>query len=216
MNLPILYSFRRCPYAMRARMGLILSETNVVVREIILRDKPEAMLLASPKGTVPVLILEDGQVIDESLNIMLWGLSRHDPQGVLRPAESAQQRLVTQLIHQNDQQFKPWLDRYKYADRYPEQSQQDYYQQACQFLSQLEALLGQNQYLVDASPCLADYAIAPFIRQFAGVDKKRNLAEHFPNLARWLKEILETPLFRHTMVKYPLWQPEQPAVTLLS
>ncbi|MFY9179720.1 MAG: glutathione S-transferase N-terminal domain-containing protein, partial [Venatoribacter sp.] len=124
-TLPILYSFRRCPYAMRARLGIAFAELNVELCEVALKNKPAAMLAISPKGTVPVLQLPNGQVIEESIEIVEWALATQDPQGLLN-TDLAQ---ADRLIQQNDQEFKHWLDRYKYSDRYPEQSQLEYRQQ---------------------------------------------------------------------------------------
>jgi len=127
-KLPILYSFRRCPYAMRARLAIAYSGIKLELREIVLRNKPEEMLAISPKGTVPVLQLPSGEVIDESIDIMRWALAQHDPNDwYSEPYIPA----IESLITQNDESFKPWLDRYKYADRYPEQSE-TYYRNQCE------------------------------------------------------------------------------------
>lgn len=123
---PILYSFRRCPYAMRARLAIAAAQVKVELREVELRNKQEALLLASPKGTVPVLQLEDGKVIDESPDIMFWALQQHDPEHWL---EQDWLKQTKQLIQRNDGEFKYYLDRYKYADRYPERSELEYRQQ---------------------------------------------------------------------------------------
>ncbi|WP_133407278.1 glutathione S-transferase [Parashewanella tropica] len=212
MTIPLLYSFRRCPYAMRARLGLLASQAQVRLREIELKNKPQAMLDASPKGTVPVMIVTEGmdqRVIDESLDIMLWALSNQDPHKILgEDGEHTQSTLA--LIEQNDQKFKYWLDRYKYADRYPEHSQTYYRGQACEFLSELEQLLEQNQYLQGSQPSLADIAIFPFIRQFAFVDKPQFDGLPYPKLQRWLELWLNHPWFEKTMEKYQPWlQQEQ-------
>lgn len=229
MPLPILYTFRRCPYAMRARLGLLLGQRNVEIREITLKAKPEALLQASPKGTVPVLVLGDGQVISESLEIMRWALSSPHPQADACPPLLGQtvngqtvngqtvdeQTLIAHLIHQNDHEFKPWLDKYKYADRYPAQSQTDYFLSAGVFLNTLETHLNQHRYLINDQLSLADYAIVPFIRQFNAVDPKRDLNLSYPRLMAWLNELTSSAIFTQAMDKYVIWDAGQPQVSLL-
>jgi glutathione S-transferase len=201
--LPILYTFRRCPYAIRARLALTYANIEVEQRETLLKDKPQAMLDTSPKATVPVLILKNGQVIDESLDIMLWALQQHDPKGWL-----AHQQQAMPLIQSNDHQFKPCLDKYKYADRFPEQSQTFYRQQGEVFLQALEELLAQHTVLFADQPTLADFAIFPFIRQFAFVDKPWFGQSPYLKLQAWLEYHLQSNLFEKIMVKQPLWVPE--------
>ncbi len=210
---PILYSFRRCPYAMRARLAIMASGLTVELREIVLKNKPGAMLTTSPKGTVPVLFVEsEGKVVDESLDIMHWALSQNDPQGLLPREDNddlAQQTLrkqCNQLIQRNDNDFKPCLDRYKYADRHPEFSQQEYRQQGEAFLLELEERLQKQTYLFGEKTTLADIAIMPFIRQFAHVDRNWFAKAPYPNLQRWLNLWLESPLFLSIMQKYQPWQ----------
>src|SRR5690554_6636487 len=144
-----LYSFRRCPYAMRARLAIVLAELKVELREIVLKNKPAQMLAISPKGTVPVLELveADGfsrRVIEESRDILQWALEQHDPQAVLDVEPASAQA----LIEQNDNEFKHWLDRYKYSDRYPELSQLEYRERGEVFLQVLENLLAKHKYLL--------------------------------------------------------------------
>ncbi|MDX1320322.1 MAG: glutathione S-transferase N-terminal domain-containing protein, partial [Oceanospirillum sp.] len=136
-SLPRLYSFRRCPYAMRARLGLLFAGLQVELREIVLKNKPAPMLAISPKGTVPVLELPDGRVIEESREILEWALAQQDPAGLL----DVDLQLAAGLLDQNDGDFKHWLDRYKYADRHPEMSQLEYRQKGEEFLQVLEGLL---------------------------------------------------------------------------
>ncbi len=200
--LPILYTFRRCPYAMRARLALACAGIALEQREVLLKNKPQAMLDASAKGTVPVLVLPDGQVIDESLDIMLWALQQHDPKHWLTHQDQAMP-----LIQYNDQSFKPWLDKYKYADRFPEQPQAYYRGQGEAFLQRLETQLNQQAFLHDNHPTLADYAIFPFIRQFAFVDKLWFEQAPYPKLQAWLHHLLHSPLFEKIMVKHPIWLP---------
>ncbi|WP_373332460.1 glutathione S-transferase [Thiopseudomonas alkaliphila] len=202
-NFPILYSFRRCPYAMRARLGILFAGLQVELREIVLRNKPAQMLAISPKGTVPVLQLPDGQVIDESLDIMRWALQLQDPQQLLDESTLTQGYA---LIEQNDQQFKHWLDRYKYADRYPEMTQLEYRLQGEVFLQQLEQLLLNQSFLLGDKISLADIGIMPFIRQFAHVDRQIFAELPYPNLQRWLNAWLQHPLFLQVMHKYQPWQ----------
>lgn len=199
MSKAILYSYRRCPYAMRARMALRIAGIDVEQIEISLRDKPQAMLDISPKGTVPVLQCADGQVIDQSLDIMRWALLQHDPQQWLQHADDADQRA---LIQRNDTDFKYWLDRYKYAERYPEFSSLHYREQAgIALLDVLEVRLARSSYLGGQDPCLSDVAIFPFVRQFAAVDSNWFSTADFPALRRWLNGWLESDLFMSVMAK---------------
>lgn len=197
-----LYSFRRCPYAMRARLGILFAELQVELREIILKNKPAQMLEISPKGTVPVLHPLDGGVIEESREIMEWALGQQDPQGLL-DAEVLHQ--ANTLIEQNDSEFKHWLDRYKYADRHPEMTQTEYRQQGEAFLQVLEALLVNNPFLLGKNATIADIGIMPFVRQFAHVDRDVFYSLPYPNLQRWLIHWLEHPFFLQAMTRFQLW-----------
>jgi glutathione S-transferase len=203
---PILYSFRRCPYAMRARMALRRASITVELREVSLDDKPQAMLELSAKGTVPVL-LANKLMLDESLDIMYWAMDQADPGQWLYA--DLQVRTET-LIHENDGSFKTHLDQYKYWDRFPAQSQQYYRKQGETFLVKLEQLLQVNQYLLADRPTFADIAVFPFVRQFAFVDKHWFDNSGYSQLQRWLQEFLESPLFIQSMDKLPPWQPEDP------
>ena len=201
--LPILYSYRRCPYAMRARMALKLAEVAVEIREISLREKPAHMLQVSPKATVPVLVLTDGSVIEESIEIMLFALKTH------ALADNIHAEVIA-LILQNDTDFKQALDAYKYPERFPPQSQLVYRQQGEVFLRQLENLLQQNTYLFDATPTFADYAIFPFVRQFSAVDVVwfdgfNQDSANYPKLRTWLKSLVESDLFKSVMKKQPTY-----------
>ncbi|NOT83510.1 MAG: glutathione S-transferase [Methylococcaceae bacterium] len=206
---PILYSFRRCPYAMRARLAIAYAGIAVTVREIKLSAKPQSMLDISPKGTVPVLQLRDGTVLDESLDIMNWALQQNDPEHWL---EKPWRQTAEALIQQNDGAFKYCLDRYKYPDRYPEYPARHYRQQGELFLAELERRLTQTPYLCGEHFSLADAAIAPFIRQFVAVDSAWFAHAAYPVLQQWLSNFLATQLFAAVMVKYPLWMPD-PLVT---
>lgn len=201
MALPILYSYRRCPYAMRARMALQYAGIAVAIREIALKDKPVEMLKASPKGTVPVLVLPDGSVLEQSLEIMHWALQQHDTAGWLT-ADSAR---TQQLIAESDGSFKQALDKYKYAIRFPEQAEVDYRAQGEVFLQKLELLLTQSQFLLKDQVSLADIAIFPFIRQFSGVDQSWFEAAPYPKLRGWLTCLISSTLFISIMQKQPTY-----------
>lgn len=198
---PILYSFRRCPYAMRARMSLIYSQQTLELREVLLKDKPAELFAISPKGTVPVLLCEDGRVIEESLEIMLWALNKADPDGWLQHKQTQ-----FELITNNDVQFKPLLDRYKYADRFSEYSEEYLRKQCFDFLKSLEERLARHTFLFSEQPCLADIAIFPFIRQFAHVDLEWFEVSQWQALKRWLNYFKKSALFTHSMTKYPAWK----------
>ncbi len=200
--LPILYSFRRCPYAIRARMAIAYASIKLEMREVSLAKKPASMLAISPKGTVPVLELSD-RVIDESLDVMGWALQQSDPDNWLAPETQIEQQ---SLIAENDSEFKGWLDRYKYWDRYPQQSQQDYRINAEKFIAKLERRLQTKSYLCGAKICLADIAIFPFIRQFAFVDKPWFDNSNYPAVQRWLNHFLHSDLFDRVMQKHAVWQ----------
>jgi glutathione S-transferase len=201
--LPILYSFRRCPYAIRARMTLAYADIPVEHREVLLRDKPAAMLKASEKGTVPILVLPGGSVIDESYAIMRWALDQRDPD------HWWQDNLATEtnvLVKDNDFDFKVHLDHYKYADRFPDHPASYYCQQAEKFLLNLEQKLVQRCYLQSDQLTFSDVAIFPFVRQFAFVDKTWFDQAPYPRLQTWLQSFLDSVLFTHVMRKYPVWQ----------
>nr|WP_256347083.1 glutathione S-transferase [Pseudomonas sp. IPO3774] len=191
-----MYSFRRCPYAMRARMALRYSGVAVQIIEVSLKAKPAEMLALSPKGTVPVLSV-DGRVIDESLAIMRWALAQNDPEGWLLGDDRATQA----LIEENDQGFKHQLNRYKYAERYPEYPTEHYRAEGEVFLMRLEGLLAEREYLLAGHLSLADVALAPFVRQFAHVDREWFGQAPYPRLQGWLQRFLESPLFIAVMAK---------------
>ncbi|VVO57272.1 glutathione S-transferase [Pseudomonas fluorescens] len=195
-----LYSFRRCPYAMRARMALRYSGVPVNIVEVSLKAKPAEMLALSSKGTVPVLSA-DGRVIDESLAIMQWALAQNDPQDWLLKDDPAGQAHIAGLIESNDQTFKVHLNRYKYAERYPEQPMEFYRAEGEVFLRQLEELLEGHDYLMAAHPTLADVALMPFVRQFAHVDREWFAQTPYVRLQDWLQRFLESDLFTGVMQK---------------
>jgi glutathione S-transferase len=199
MTRPILYSFRRCPYAMRARLALLVSGTVCELREVKLSAKPAEMLGASPKGTVPVIVLPGGKVIDESIDIMRWALGQNDPQDWL-------QRDDPVLIAANDGPFKHHLDRYKYPERHQTVAT-EHQAAAVAILQVLEARLTATQCLCGDTPGLTDFALFPFIRQFAEVDRVLFDALHLRNLQKWLENHLTSILFAAAMVRHEVWQP---------
>ena len=196
MSEALLYSFRRCPYAMRARLALRYSGVCVRIIEVSLKAKPAEMLALSPKGTVPVLSV-NGEVIDESLAIMQWALAQHDPDNWRLQGDPS----VLALIDENDQGFKYHLNRYKYAERYPEHPMEHYRAEGEVFLQKLERLLEDRAYLLAHHPSLADMALAPFVRQFAHVDRDWFARAPYPRLQRWLEAFLQSPLFIRVMAK---------------
>lgn len=191
---------------MRARLALAISGTRCVLREVRLSRKPAAMLAASPKGTVPVLILDDGEVLEESLLIMRWALSRNDPEGWL-------ERDDPDLIARNDGPFKRDLDRYKYPDRH-ESDPLAHRALGSLFLSMLDARLSGAGQLSGAQRGMADVAIMPFVRQFAAVDPGWFTAQPIPSLQAWLAGHLASPLFEAIMARHDPWSPGDPAVPL--
>jgi UPF0176 protein len=207
---PVLYSFRRCPYAMRARLALQASGVQCELREVALKQKPDALLQASPKGTVPVLVLPD-RVIEQSLDIMLWALTRHDPQGWL-PADAALQAEALQLVAQCDGDFKHHLDRYKYPDRYDLPEGLSHRTQGAAFLAQLNSRLQAHPFLMDAQWRWADAAIAPFVRQFARTDAEWFAAQPWRELQAWLAAFEASAAYDRVMGKHKPWHPGQPQV----
>ena len=206
-DIPILYSFRRCPYAIRARIALAAAGVTVELREVLLRDKPAAMLAASAKGTVPVLVLADGRIIDESLDVIDWALDKNDPEGWADKTAGTES-----LIVDCDGPFKSWLDRYKYADRHPERSLEYYRQQAEVFIARLEQRLTKQAFLGGERGTRADVAVLPFVRQFAGVDAAWWQRAPYPRLRCWLDHWLASKAFTSAMVKHPVWGPDQPPI----
>lgn len=201
MTIPLLYTYRRCPYAMRARMALIIAGVAFDVYEITWRDKPAAMLAASPKGTVPVLILASGQVIEESLHIMQWAFEQQDSAQWWSEAQTPSN---LSLVVLNDGSFKQQLDRYKYPERF-NASERDLprNQAAGGMLHQLEQRLVDAPYLGGITPCAADLAVFPFVRQFRAVDSLWFDAQAWPATQRWLQDWLQSELFETCMKKCP-------------
>lgn len=201
MTRPILWSFRRCPYAMRARLAVASAGVPCQLREIILRDKPAEFLDASPKGTVPVVVTGE-HVIEESFDVMQWALAQNDPEGWLNMPQQGHD-----LIALADGPFKTALDRTKYAVRYPDVNIDTERAKAGEFLMQLDSLIGNKPWLFDQTPCLADMAILPFVRQFAHIDLKWFQAQPWENVNRWLEAFKASSRFQAIMTKYQPWKP---------
>ena len=195
----VLYSFRRCPYAMRARLAIAVSGTGCVLREVKLSAKPEAMLAASPKGTVPVLVLPDGNVIDESLDIMRWALAKRDPERWLEGDDAA-------LIGRNDGPFKHDLDRYKYPERYGVDPLK-HRMRGMEFLRELDGRLDRTSQLCGPVRSMADAAIMPFVRQFAAVDQRWFSDQPLLRLKVWLADHMSSELLNMIMLRVAPWSP---------
>lgn len=205
MNLPILYSFRRCPYAMRARLALSSTSMGVELREVVLRDKPQEMLEASPKATVPVLILQDGTVVDESRDIMELALENDDREGWLDFNETQLSQMHA-LIDESDGPFKAALDAYKYASRDDTIDTTKERAIGADFMKKLDVMLKGQAYLFGDKFSFADGAILPFVRQFAHVDRDWFWQQDWTNTTRWLEAFLESDRFKAIMSKYPQWK----------
>ena len=198
----ILYSYRRCPYAMRARMALKYANIEFEHREIELRNKPQSMLLVSPKGTVPVLCMGD-EVLDQSVDIMRWAIDQSDPAGW----GNVDDAIAQAWIEKNDGPFKALLDQYKYPNRFPELNQEAVLEQALQImLLPMEQSLQATQYLLGDQMTWVDIAIFPFVRQFSMVDVNRFEQLPIPAIKRWLAQHLESELFNSVMHKHPVWR----------
>lgn len=199
----ILYSFRRCPFAIRARLALVLANINVEIREVRLREKPESLIQFSPKGTVPVLI--DGQsVIEESLEIIKWTL---DENQWLKNMD-----IDYGLVNENDTSFKKSLDVYKYWDRFPEKSKTEHRSKGTVFLDKLNNRLSNSSFLAGDVIGFEDISILPFVRQFANVDRSWFDVIPQKNAVRWLSSWENSELFLTAMSKYPVWRPGEVSV----
>lgn len=207
-KLPILYTFRRCPYAMRARMALLVAGQKCIVREVLLREKPGDMVLVSPKATVPVLQLADGQIVDESIAIMRWSLAKNDPEGWLEAGGDADT-----VIAANDGQFKHHLDRYKYSVRY-DSDPIEHRNSAMEMLVDLDRRLATHGNLSRQKRSFADIALFPFIRQFAATDKLWFDAQPVAHLQSWLARHMQSRLFTTAMARLAQWQPGDPDIDL--
>jgi len=199
INKPILYSFRRCPYAMRARLALLEANQKVEIREILLKEKPVEFLQASPSSTVPCLLIDD-KIIDESLDIMTWALNKNDPGNFLDMPD-----LGYDLISENDGPFKLALDKTKYHSRYPDENPKSNREKASSFIHKLENIL-EGSFLFGEDPKLADIAVLPFIRQFALVDKIWFDQQPWQKVVAWLNRFLESKRFTDIQQKYVPWK----------
>ena len=198
---PILYSFRRCPYAMRARLSLAYSGISYIHREILLKNRPDELYMISPKGTVPVMELSDKTVIDESLDIMKWALSHNDPEKIYKENINEQDDMIVA----NDGEFKKQLDQYKYHIRFPDDSYQSYQDKVALTLSYYNRMLSSSRYLVGQRMSLADMALFPFVRQCAHVDFEW-FNNQFLHLSLWLEEFKTSEIFTSIMKKYDVWE----------
>ncbi len=216
MTLPILYSLQNCPYAMRARLAILLAQQTVMLRAIVMQNKPPEMLALSPKGSVPVLVLDVTSesmneamnvktVIDESLDIMLWALKQNDPENLLYSQDADALVEMLQIIKNNDEDFKPKLEKYKRAKRFHGDDEEECRLQCEPFIQELEHRLKQHEFLMGSTPSLLDYALLPFIRQFSKVNRQLYLHAPYTHLQRWLNHHLQSRLFTKAMTKYPLW-----------
>ena len=190
---------------MRARMALVASGAEVMLREVLLKGKPAELLAASPKATVPVLVLSDGRVVEESLDVMQWAPEYCDPLNWLEG-----EALESDWISACDGDFKHWLDRYKYSERYPEHTAEDYRQKAETFVQKLEDWLSVSDWVGGDAANAVDVALFPFIRQFAGVDPSWWQSAPYPKVRLWLENWLNSALFSAIMAKYPRWESGQP------
>ena len=203
--LPTLYSLRNCPYAMRARMAIYKSKQTVVLRDLVLTNKPAEMLAASPKGTVPVVVLANGIVVEESLDVMLWALKETDPDDLLHKDDEHILSAMLNLISDFDHGFKGCLEQYKCAKRYREDNI-DERRTACEkYLQAIELRLSKQLFLMSDKESLADIAILPFIRQFARVERQWYLQSPYPKVKQWLNRYLQSLMFTKVMAKHPLW-----------
>jgi glutathione S-transferase len=213
MSLPILYSLRNCPYAMRARIALFKAQLQISLREVVLNNKPKEMLTASEKGEVPVLVMSDESapsiVIEESLEVMLWALAKSDPDNLLYLHDPHALPNMLKLITQFDNEFKACLNTYKCAKRYRENNITEC-RQACEiFIQQLENRLSnipsQKPFIMSDQESLVDIALLPFVRQFAKVERQWYLKSPYPKVRLWLNRYLQSIMFTKVMAKHNVW-----------
>ncbi|MCJ8295770.1 MAG: glutathione S-transferase [Colwellia sp.] len=208
-TLPILYSLRNCPYAMRARLAIFKAKQTVLLRDLVLSDKPIEMMAASPKGTVPVVVLKNGTVIEESLAVMLWALRETDPADLLHGQQDHLLSAMLLLITEFDNDFKTCLEAYKCAKRYQEDNVSQC-RAACElYIQKLERALTKHSFLMSDKESLADIALMPFIRQFARIERQWYLQSPYPKVRQWLNSYLQSPVFTKVMAKHPLWVDNQ-------
>ena len=216
MNNNILYSFRRCPYAIRARWALINTNERVILREVDLKNKPSSLIKVSPKATVPVLKTSTGEVIDESLDIMTWTIKKSNRLELLGNNNKKHLEEILSLIKTNDLVFKYHLDRFKYAYRFKENDLDKHREAGMEILVSLNKRLellskkGNSLFLVKSKESLADWAIWPFVRQFRLADKLRfdeNIKIKY--IKMWLNYFLSSKKYERVMNKFPIWSPNQ-------
>ena len=208
-TLPILYSLRNCPYAMRARLAIFKAQQTVLLRDLVLSNKPREMIAASPKATVPVVVLANGRVIEESLDVMLWALQETDPADLLHCQNKRALAEMLLLINEFDTGFKTCLEAYKCAKRYQEDNIVQC-REACQlYIQQLEQRLSEYTHLMSDKESLADIALIPFIRQFARIERQWYLQSPYPMVRQWLNSYLQSAVFTKVMAKHPLWVDNQ-------
>jgi glutathione S-transferase len=205
MSLPVLYSLRNCPYAMRARIAIFKAKQTVILRDIVLSNKPKEMIMASPKATVPVVVLPNGTVIEESFDVMLWAFAESDPDDLLHSENTQLLTVMLDLITTFDQDFKACLEQYKCAKRYRENNISECRAVCEQFIQTLETRLTDHVFLMSDKESIADIALLPFIRQFARVERQWYLQSPYPKVRQWLNNYLQSPMFTKVMAKYPLW-----------
>ncbi|KGJ91779.1 glutathione S-transferase [Colwellia psychrerythraea] len=208
-TLPILYSLRNCPYAMRARLAIFKAKQTVLLRDLVLSNKPVEMMAVSPKGTVPVVVLKNGIVIEESLEVMLWALHETDPADLLHRQQDGALSAMLLLITEFDNDFKRCLEAYKCAKRYQEDNVAQC-RDACElYIKKLEQALTKHSYLISDKESLADIALIPFIRQFARIERQWYLQSPYPKVRQWLNSYLQSSVFTKVMAKHPLWVDHQ-------
>lgn len=212
MTTPILYSLRQCPYAMRARLGVLHARQVVELRDIDMNNKPQEMLSISPKGTVPVLHRKNEMVIEESIDVMIWALSLSDPNNLLYSHDKKQLPKMLSLIRSSDTDFVGALQKYRAASRYHDDNEIEYRDMCCDWLMVIEQSLSTHDYIMGETPSLVDYAILPFIRQFSRVDKKWYAQSPLPNLRAWLVNHYNNPLFSKAMAAHPKWEKDNDSI----
>jgi len=215
ITLPILYSLRNCPYAMRARIAIYKSKQPILLRDLVLSNKPAEMLTASPKGTVPVVVLPNGTVIEESLEVMLWALMENDPSDLLCQTDHTVLPEILNIIEKFDNEFKSCLEQYKCAKRYKEDNITECREACEKYIAELELCLTQQPFLFSLKESLADIALLPYIRQFARVERQWYLQSPYPKLKQWLNNYLQSSMFTKVMAKYPLWMDSQEKVVFV-
>jgi glutathione S-transferase len=209
MTNDILYSFRRCPYAIRVRWALLICEVKVEIREIDLKNKPLDFLNKSKTKTVPILIKRNGKVIEESLEIILWALSESRKENIkVISLPQKNKKDIFGIIDENDNEFKYHLDRFKYATRYQNSNEEFHFKKAIKFIKRWNELLTENKYLFGDKPTIADWSIWPFVRQFKIACESQKRTNYLkPSIKNWLESFVNNIKFKSLMYKYELWEP---------